>query len=540
MEKELNYIYSYIKYIYFNVDELKDERYLLDLSRRIKNSMPNSSFSEGNLNFYISNFVNQDMKYRNSNSYAKYQSLKSYIYLSIDYYRIFYGKRIENQDVVIREVMKSITSTHRYEDILEGKCESEIETLIEIQPDVKFKPTDTIEKVPLDISHIKSNGNSVVDDRTYMSNYILNYLKSMYDLFEFQGDLKVLSDLICRDMCKMHISADEVLTGEYDTQIDSYIRKRAFGIKFTNKFRDVYIEVSRFVMNNHTYMDIGNMEKCIAEEIFKLSRYLIKSGYDKDSIKNGQCDTIMENHMRSDCLRVNSEICKDIKLEGKDKNPNKFFLNSKQLFESIKKPIIVAVALGIIGTSIVFINSSEKISSNNDVGVFDTYDYPSISHTTSEEFAETLEHIIEYYDIYEEYNEGYGQICLYRAYESIKGNEREKTYAMDIMFNLIKSRAKYNEDMQILYNDILPYQSYMEYVYDRINDKTSRLNDDIYAESVRTYASQVANYKELNPFSLLSKEKQNALKNMMSIYGKYIDGLEDKFDKAVNVSERKK
>lgn len=539
MEKELNYIYSYIKYIYFNVDELKDEKYLVDLSRKIKNSMPNSNFCEGNLNFYINNFVNQEMTFRSSSSYAKYQSLKNYIYLSIDYYRIFYGKRIENQDVVIREVMKSITSSHSYEEILKGNLDSEIETLIELQSDVKFKPTEVISRVPLDISHITFNGSSVVDDRTYISKYILDYLNSMKGIFEFAGDLKILSDLICNDMSK-EFQSDDILSGECDAIIDSYIRKRLFSIKFTDSFRDIYIEVSRFVMNNHTYMDIGNMEENMAEEIFKLSKYLIKSGYDKDSIKSGQCDAVMENHMRLDCLKANSKVCKNTKLAGKDKNPNKFFLDLKQIFESIKKPIILAVALGIIGTSAALANTNEETYSNEGIATFDTYEYPDIKYTISEEFAETLEHIVECYDDYEAYGEDYGQICLYKAYESIEGSEKEKTYAMDVMLGLIISRTQYNDDMKGLYKDVVPYQSYMEYVYDRVNDKNSKLSDDIYAKSVQAYASQVANYKELNPFSLLSKDKQKALKDMMDIYGRYINSLENDLNKEINASEREK
>ncbi len=538
MEKELNYIYSYIKYIYFNVDELKDEKYLLSLSRKIKNSMPNSSFSDGNLNFYINNYVDQEMRFRNSNSYARHQSLKNYIYLSIDYYRIFYGRRIQNQDVVICEVMKGILGNHSYEEILEGNCESEIEKLIEMQPDVKYEPKEKITRVPLDITHITFNGNSVIDDRTYISKYIFDYLNGIKDLFEFKGDIKILANLICSDMCKERMHIDDILSGEYDTVIDSYIRKKMFGIQFTNKFGDVYIEVSRFVMTNHTYMDVGNLEQNVAEEIFELSKHLIRSGYDRNSIKNGQCDNIMENHLRLNCLKANSRVCKNTKLAGKDKNPNKFFLDFK--FESLKKPIAVALALGIISTSVAFGEFNNNSSNNENIESFDTYEYPDIPYTMSEEFAETLEHVVEYYDMYESYDRGYGQICLYRSYESIKGSEKDKTYAMDIMFALIKSRAQYIDEMQNLYNDVKPYQSYMEYVYDRMVMINPKFKEDIYSKAVRSYASQVANYKELNPFSLLNADEQKALKEMMKSYGKYIDNLEIGFNKLINNTEREK
>jgi len=173
------------------------------------------------------------------------------------------------------------------------------------------------------------------------------------------------------------------------------------------------------------------------------------------------------------------------------------------------------------------------------MNIFDTYDYPDIPYTMSDEFAETLEHIVDYYDEYESYGSGYGQICLYRAYEAIKGSERAKTYAMDIMIGLIKSRSQYNDDMQMIYSDVKPYQSYMEYVYDRIGDNP-KMSDDIYSKAVKTYASQVANYKELNPFSLLNNDEQRAIKNMMSIYGKYIDDLELEFNRLVNSNEREK
>ena len=331
-------------------------------------------------------------------------------------------------------------------------------------------------------------------------------------------------------MCRRSIKSDDVLAGEYDTDIDFYIRKKEFGIQFTDKFREVYIEVSRFVMNNHTYMDIGNMEQNMAEEIFKLSMDLIKSGYDKNSVQSGQCNTIMENHLRLDCLRANSLVCKNTKLEGK--NPNKFFLDLRQIFENIKKPIILAVALGIVGTAVYYMPHYVS-SSVPETQVFDTYDYPDIKYTTSEEFAETLEHVVDYYDDYEAHGEGYGQICLYRAFQSVNGNESEKTYAMDIMFAIIKARTKYCEDMQILYNDVLPYQSYMEYVYDSICNNP-KMSDPKYRSAVLSYASQVANYKELKPWSLITKEEQKTIGDMLVLYGRYIDALEEEFNKTIS------
>ena len=540
MDKELNYIYSYIKYIYFNVDELKDQLYLLDLSKRIRSSMPNSSFTEGNLNFYINNFVNQEMNFKNSSSYIKYQSLRSYIYLSIDYYRIFYGKKIENQDVVIREVMKAITDTHSYEDILEGKCESEIEELIDMHINSKFSSIDAVTRIPLDVAHIRYDGNAVIDDRIYIKKYIADYLKSMDDLFEFQGDIEILASMMCNDLCKSYVKADDVLAGEYDRQIDSYIRRQAFGIQFKDSFNDVYIEVSRYVMSNHTYMDIGNMEQNIAEEIFNLSKHLIYAGYDGKSVKSEKCNAVMENHLRLDCLKANSVVCKNLKLAGKDKDPNKFFLDLRQIIDAVKKPIIVAAAVGIIGASAAVGASQVEASDSKNIEIFDTYEYPTIPYTSSEEFTAAVEHIVEYYPIYESYGRGYGQICLYKVYDSIKGSERDKTYAMDIMINLLKARTQYNEDMQQLYNDIKPYQSYMEYVYDRAKENEPKLNQSEYSIAVKHYASQVSNYKELNPFSLLSEDNQDAIRYMMKVYGKYMEDYENEFNVLTSESEMKK
>lgn len=540
MDKELNYIYNYIKYIYFNVDELKNHLYVLDLSKRIKNSMPNSNFSDGNLNFYINNFVNQEMNFKNSSSYIKYQSLRSYIYLALDYYRIFYGKKVDNQDVVIREVMKAITDTYSYEDILEGKCESEIEELIDMHINSKFNVSETITRVPLDVAHIRYDGNTVIDDRIYIKKYISDYLKSMTDVFMFSGDLEILASMICADLCKSYIKADDVLAGEYDGKIEAYIKRQAFGIQFTDSFNDVYIEVSKYVMDNHTYMDIGNMEQNIAEEIFSLSKYLVKSGYDGSTIKSEKCSSIMENHLRAACLKANSRVCKDSKLAGKDKNPNKFFLDFRQVLEDIKKPIVVMAAVGIIGACIAVGASQASTSQDINVGTFDTYEYPAIPYTSSEELASAVEHIVEYYPIYESYGRGYGQICLYKVYESIQGSERDKTYAMDIIINLLKARTQYNEDMQQLYNDIKPYQSYMEYVYDRAKGNESKLNQSEYSIAVKHYASQVSNYKELNPFSLLSKDDQNAIKYMMKVYGNYMDDYQNEFNVVASESEMRK
>ena len=47
IERDVKYIYNYIKYVFFSVEEFKNDKYVIDISRKIKNNMPNSDFSSG-------------------------------------------------------------------------------------------------------------------------------------------------------------------------------------------------------------------------------------------------------------------------------------------------------------------------------------------------------------------------------------------------------------------------------------------------------------------------------------------------------------
>jgi len=163
-----------------------------------------------------------------------------------------------------------------------------------------------------------------------------------------------------------------------------------------------------------------------------------------------------------------------------------------------------------------------------DYELIDEYEYPNIPYEMSNEYAETLSHIMNQYIENASIGKEYGQICLYKAFQSIKS---EPYSVMDSMFQLIKERAKYNEEILPLYEDIKDSESYIDYMYKSLSKEgSSKITDDI-TSAVETYNSQVANYRELNAFGLLDKSEKSSIEKMEKMYGKQIKQLENEIEK---------
>ena len=522
IEKEISYIYSYIKYSFFPVEELKNEKFLIDISRRIKNNMPNSNFCSGDYNFYINNYVSQELRQRKSKSFEELDSIRNHVYLLINYCKIYDRKEIDNYEVILNEVVRYVYDNVKYEDIIEGKMDEEIENLINRGITSTFIPSEKIDNISLDISNIGFYDDKLIDYREYIERYVTSYLLKNTNLFKYDADINYLSELITTDLCLNKLNYIEILSGKHDDKIDDYIRKSMYNIKLDNNFRSVQVQVSKYVLSDNTYMNIGNEDKKISQEIFKLSRFLLEKEYNVNDIKEGKCDELIKNHIRLDSIKTNSKICEE-KLNGK--NPNKFFLNSKKKVLSEKvKASLLAVVVTLLSTTM---TACGNIESNN----FDNYEYKTIPYQMSDEFANAIDHIINYYPEYLTYDSTYIQIPLFKTYESIKGTEKEKTYAMDTMIQLIKSRAKNIDNLRGLYEELENYNTYTEYVYSKIENK---LNDK-HEKAVKEYDREFANYKELSPYNLIGKDKQKAIDDMMDKYSKYINSLEKELNKESRV-----
>lgn len=125
-----NYIYNYIKYYYFSVEEFRDENYLKDISNRIASSMPNSSFKDGKLDFMINNKVGEKLRLKGSDSFRIFEEVKNYIYLYMNYYKIYNNVSIKNYNILLYEITRFIFSSYDYDYIVSGNCDSDIEAMI--------------------------------------------------------------------------------------------------------------------------------------------------------------------------------------------------------------------------------------------------------------------------------------------------------------------------------------------------------------------------------------------------------------------------
>lgn len=531
-EKEISYIYSYIKYTFFSVKEFENEKFLLDMSRRIKNSMPNSVFSSSKYDFVINNFVSKEMKARKSNSYFSYEEIRNHIYLLVEYCRLYSSNSIENTNNLLTEAMKYAVNNFKYDEIASGLVDEKIEDRIMKGFDKKFVPLDSIPNISLNISNISYKDGSVIDDRFFVSEYVYERLNSLSKFFSFKGDLDYLANLITTDLFNMEISYESILNHEYDDLIDSYVRTNKYGIELNQSFIQIESEISNFIQNKNTYMEVGSQYENMSKEIFKLSKYLLEEGYSLEDIRSGKCNSIMENHMRTDCIIANSKECN---VKNSAKNPNKFVSKCRKAINSPRNRAAVLIATAaILGASFV----SQKIDTNKSVKAyenFDTYEYQT-SYSSDDAFFSNLEHILNNYDNYNGYGEEYGQICLYKAYEAMSVRE---FYGMDVLFSHISARTKYG-DYKSLGEEISGSISYVDYVYNKLLEIDSSFKDK-YERAVNAYNAQVANYRELSPYTVLeSKDKTSAkaLKKMMEDYKKYIEDLELQMGK--DIREEKK
>jgi len=519
IEKEISYIYSYIKYTYFSINELKNERYLIDISRRIKKSLPNSNFSSGNLDFYINECVSQELTLRNSKTFKEYQKIKYHIYPIVDYYSR--KKGIYNIDLMLTETIRCAVEIYDEREILSGSCDHDIEEIIErITP--SFTPNKTIDTITIDLSNIAIKNDEINDSVDLIKNYIKEYLEKNKKYFIFNGSLTFLSDLIYMNIFDTNYKYEEVLNHKYDYLIDLCIRKELYGIVLKDEFKMMQIAVANKVLMNNTYMDIEDKELHIAEEIYDISRNLIEKGYTTKDVETNKCDSTIEMHVSLNCLKINSV--------NTNSKHDKIKLESKRtLISKRTKALVLALLIG-IGTKSVMNNIEEKkeIEAYEN---FDTYSYPKTT-TTGEEFLRTLDYILNMYDDYASYGKEYVQIILYKAYRSM---QNDQFYSMDIMLNMLKSRTEYNDELSTLYEEIMQSGSYIEYVY-------NKLGNEEYKNAVEAYNAQVANYKELKPMTILeSKDKKtvNTINRMMNEYSKYIESLEEEMGKDI-VSERNK
>lgn len=373
IEEDVNYIYNYIKYYYFSIDEFNDEGYLIDISRRIKNSMFGTTFLDGKLDFCINNFVGQELRVRNSSSFKRFAEIKNHIYLLMNYYKIYHGVNIENYNAILYELTRLVSNSYNYDDVISGNCDSDIETMIQSEIESGFNSKDKNVTIPLNVFYISSNNGEPIDEKDSIGKYIYNQLLSdINKIFKFDGDLGYLSELITNEVCKQGVSTEKLLAHGCDDLINSFVRKNMYGIKHTEVFRDVCTEVSSYVMINETYMDLPNQDEKIAEEIFRLSRCLILSGYTKKDIVTNKCSDIMERHLRFDCIAVNSTICE--KTEKVKQNTNKFPLRLKKSYISAKLKALICVAV----TTIMTLGEEKK---GEEYSIVDEYEYLDMNYT---------------------------------------------------------------------------------------------------------------------------------------------------------------
>lgn len=338
MDRDLNYIFNYIKYYYASVNEFNNEAFLMNMCNKIRYSMMKSSFSERKLDFYINNYIQEEFKDLNSDSYISFATIKNHIYLLMNYYKIYNSVVIENYNVLLYEITRVIASRYTCEDVVSGIYDSLIEDMFSC--DIKSEFNTGSNKVSI--------GEVEVVDKDTIKNYVFDYLSNdVNKVFEFSGNINYLVEVITAQLFEIKVDMKKVLQHEYDDLINYFIRKNLFNIKYTKDFKEIYNLVYKFVVSSETYMNISNEKEKIEEEVFRLSRYLMRTGHTKNDLDSKRCNEIMENHLRIDSIMVNSKVCK--RREEDSVDPNKIVLKYNDVVASTNmKPLVFKAVLSIM------------------------------------------------------------------------------------------------------------------------------------------------------------------------------------------------
>ena len=234
----------------------------------------------------------------------------------------------------MNELTRYAYNNFNYEDIIEGKCDEDLEKIIPRLTNT-FVPLDKLENVYMDLTHIAINDDEIVDDRTFITKYIKDYLNKYINIFDFDGDIDYLSDLICNELLRLNIRCDDILSHDYDSIIDSFLIKEKFGIELKDEFKKMEMEVSKYVLSYNTYMELDNQGENISKIIFKITKQLRDQGNSISDIASGKCDTLIEKYMRIDCIMANSKVSKIDKYDKIPLKKNKI-LQSDKLKASIQ------------------------------------------------------------------------------------------------------------------------------------------------------------------------------------------------------------
>ena len=231
MDRDLNYIFNYIKYYYASVNEFKNEAFLMNMCNKIRYSMMKSSFSERKLDFYLNNYIQEEFKDLNSESYNSFTTIKNHIYLLMNYYKIYNNVVIENYNVLLYEITRVIASRYTCEDVVSGIYDSLIEDMFSC--DIKSEFNTGSNKVSI--------GEVEVIDKDTIKNYVFDYLSNdVNKVFEFSGNINYLVEVITAQLFEIKVDMKKVLQHEYDDLINYFIRKNLFNIKYTKDFKEIY------------------------------------------------------------------------------------------------------------------------------------------------------------------------------------------------------------------------------------------------------------------------------------------------------------
>ncbi len=524
---EIAYIYSYIKYVYSSVDELKEEGFALDIARRIKSSMPNSRFVDRKLDSIIRQFVYTEMITRNSKSFIKYDVLRRYIYTVV-----------QNDNVIVELIRYIYAHPEEFTgDITTGVYDGKLKELASNGLNPSFVPLKEIPNAVIDLSHIMiDDDGNLTDDTEAIYDYVYQYLNNNSSIFDFNGDLRYLANIIGADIRRSGINGERLRAHRCDNVIDKFIRTGENGIRLKDRFLFMQEVVNRFVEDNNSFIDIEDKELNAIEEAFKITKQLYAEGFTVEDIKAGKCNNIMNKRLERDCLRVNS-VKSRIKLTKSKKIPNKTFARIKEVTrtKAFKAACFIAL-LTILGIA--------KSKSNDtvepplevvDYSALDSYEYKS-SHSLDDAFTSNLNHIVDFYNKYTSYGEKYGQICLYKAYIVMDGYEYS---SMDALCQALRERAKYDPTLSQLDEDIRVHYSYVFYVYSKLIEVDPSYKK--YASAINAYNAQYANHREKNVVDVLKEKDPESLEllgQMMDDYAIYIHSLEVELSEAIEEGDK--
>lgn len=351
--------------------------------------------------------------------------------------------------------------------------------------------------------------------------HVTNVINNM-DLLPGVPVEEVINEVTKMVMVTGEVSAQKLLDGKLDGFIESCATKKRMLLDPEEVIKHIYKQIlieDNLCREDDELLDIATKICSVLHD---------EMGYSYPNIMAGKYDGVIR-------YLFNLMESKDLSLEGNgESNEIEYKPKKKRVSKSQILLALVAVLVTLGAGSLVYKVGVEivdsvsegyswliNIDARNAVDKFDGFEYSSIYTTVAPDYKSTTDNVLTFYLKVEEagYDEVYGHIGFYRAYNSVKD---DRLWIMDDMLDRVQKQAANDERYGNLDDDIRYNTCYLDYAYDRLEQMgCEEIKDKKYQDAVSAYEYAMWGHSDGEPMKKLSEKDQKLVREIMEMYQKY-------------------